>query len=82
VTAKNTLWDVQQIEGTQGEPLKIVVRNNDSVLHTFTIDALDIDARLGPHSETLVVIEPSAGTYGFFCQVPGHEQMAGLITIR
>ena len=83
LTAKKTDWDVDMIDGRSGQTLKIVVRNEDSFLHTFTIHDLDIDVRLGPFSEEVVEINASAGNYGFVCRIFDHEtDMTGALVIR
>jgi uncharacterized cupredoxin-like copper-binding protein len=84
VTAKHTDWDIDVIDVTLGQPTKIVVRNDDPMLHTFTIHDLDIDLKLGPYSEELIVIEPErAGIYGFICRVTGHgSDMTGVIDAK
>jgi uncharacterized cupredoxin-like copper-binding protein len=84
LTARETEWDIDAIEATAGKPLKIVVRNDDPFLHTFTVHDLDIDLKLGPNSERLIVIEPQrAGVFGFICRVTGHgTDMSGLIDVK
>jgi hypothetical protein len=83
ITAQKTAWDVEMVNLSSGN-LKLVVRNRDAFLHTFTMYDLDIDERLSPGSET--VIELPAGTTGvhpFVCRLYDHElDMTGAITIR
>jgi plastocyanin len=62
---------------------KILLKNRDPLLHTFTIDALDIDEKMGPGREKVFELESvPAGQYGFRCRVPGHEDMSGILTVR
>lgn len=67
----------------------VLVRNSDPVLHTFTIEELDIDVVLGPGDEELVEIPAEAGEYILFCQPhtgtpedPGESDMAASLTIE
>ena len=62
---------------------KLVIENNDPILHTFTIEALDIDVKVGPGSfETYTLDSVEAGEYVFNCKVSGHEDMDGTLTVR
>jgi hypothetical protein len=63
---------------------KVLVRNDDPYLHTFTIEELDIDEALSPGSEILVTIpEDASGEHIVFCRPhtedpedPGEDDMA------
>jgi uncharacterized cupredoxin-like copper-binding protein len=83
VTAKHTKWSVEQITVPAGD-VRLVVKNNDPLLHTFTLDDLDIDVTLSPWSEQVIVLEGvTAGNYGFICRVFDHESdMTGVITVQ
>lgn len=66
----------------------VLVKNSDSLVHTFTIDELDIDVELGPGSEELVTMPEETGTYILFCvphtsdpDDPSEDDMASEITI-
>jgi hypothetical protein len=84
VMAKKATWDVKLIEAEPGQPLRILVKNDDPVFHTFTIHDLDIDVFIGPWSEKLVELEPlEARIYGFICRLEGHKaDMTGAIDAR
>jgi uncharacterized cupredoxin-like copper-binding protein len=83
VTAKKTEFDVESIEGRAGQEVRIVVKNKDPFLHTFTIDDLDIDQKVSPGGEELIEFEAPAGSYEFICRIVGHEEdMKGTLTIR
>jgi plastocyanin len=67
---------------------QIAVRNQDPFLHTFTIEALDIDVTLGPNSAELVDLPAQAGTYVVFCRPhtmnpdpPSEDDMATQLAI-
>jgi hypothetical protein len=88
VSAEDTKWNVEQLDAPAGEPIRILVVNDDPILHTFTIEdeakGVDIDVRLGPWSEQIVEIDPlEAGIYGYICRVEGHEEdMTGALTVE
>jgi hypothetical protein len=83
VTAKHTKWSVEMLSAPAGE-VRIVVKNDDPLLHTFTIEDLDIDVSLSPWSEQVVVLgDLTPGNYGFVCRVFDHEtDMTGVITVQ
>jgi plastocyanin len=56
----------------------VLVKNTDPVVHTFTIDALDIDETLQPGSEKLVTIPDEPGEYLLYCtpHSSDHEEEA------
>jgi plastocyanin len=45
----------------------VLVKNSDPLLHTFTVDELDIDVKLGPGSEEIVEIPDEPGSYILYC---------------
>lgn len=66
----------------------ILVRNSDPFLHTFTIEALDIDVEITPGSEKLITVPSTAGTYVLYCRPhtghpddPSADDMAAELTI-
>jgi len=71
-----------------GAATTILVKNSDPLLHTFTIDALDIDITLNPGSEKLVSIPAEPGEYVLYCSPhtsdpddPSDDDMATTLTI-
>lgn len=52
----------------------ILVTNSDPFVHSFTVDALDIDVELGPADEVLITVPDETGTFILYC-VP-HTQDA------
>jgi plastocyanin/mono/diheme cytochrome c family protein len=59
--------------------------NTGSSVHTFDIDALNVKSGdvAGGSTKTIVVNAP-AGTYQFYCAVPGHKEagMVGTLTVK
>ena len=73
--------DRLELSSTKGS--RLVVRNNDFLAHTFTVKDADADVTIGAKGEKLVELSPLAPeTYELTCEVPGHENMEGLIEIK
>jgi len=64
----------------------VVSLHNEGVLeHNFVIDELDIATELVPGGgSTTVTINAPAGTYEYYCSVPGHREagMVGTLTVE
>jgi nitrite reductase (NO-forming) len=60
-------------------PTAIMLVNRGAVVHNFTIDELDVHSgAIQPGQSTTVTIDAPAGTYTYYCAVPGHRQ-AGMV---
>jgi probable HAF family extracellular repeat protein len=61
-----------------------VLPNEGTVPHNFSIDALGIDVDQAPGETYEVVINAPAGSYEFYCNVPGHTEagMVGTLIVR
>lgn len=66
----------------------ILVKNSDPFLHTFTIEALDIDIEMTPGSEKLITVPEEPGTYVVYCKPhtsdpddPAKDDMAAELTV-
>ena len=78
-------WDfsTDALTVDHGGPAKIVFENHDANVHTFTVDGLGLDVKLGPLGDTLVVLDaPPPGSYAFRCRIPGHDKMRGTLTVE
>jgi cytochrome c oxidase subunit 2 len=70
-------FDPPVIRAKVGQPITIQLINRDSAFHTdgggwhqFAIDALGINAKVGPESTQLVTVTPTRpGTYEFYCDI-------------
>lgn len=72
VEMKGTEFIPLELELPAGQPLRVVVENRDLIVHTFTVDELDIEYILGGRSEKLMELPAiPAGTYEYACKVPG-----------
>ena len=83
ITAHGTKYDTDSLIAPADGTTKFVFKNDDPIIHTFTIDALNIDVKVGPRSEKLFELKsPKPGTYEFYCRITGHkEQMHGTLTV-
>jgi azurin len=53
------------------------------VRHTFVIDGQGAKRELPGNATRRVEVPLAAGTYPYFCDVPGHEEiMKGTLTVR
>lgn len=64
--------------------VKFVLPNEGVTLHNFRIDALKISVDVNPGETKDVVINAPAGTYEFYCDIPGHKAagMLGTLTVK
>ncbi len=83
ITAQEFKFDTAKLSANASGETRFVVRNKDYIVHTFTVDGLGVDTKVGPRGEALVVLNsPRPGTYTFHCSVPGHESMRGTLTVE
>lgn len=82
VLMKTTEFRTETIGAKAGEVLRLVLKNDDLYIHTFTIDELSVDATVGPPGEKALSFVPSkAGTFEYKCGIPGDESMTGTLTV-
>ncbi len=61
-----------------GQDVKVTLKNLGAAPHDFSIDALKISYALDPGQTKEITINAPAGTYEFYCNVPGHKE-AGMV---
>lgn len=61
--------------------VSVFVDNKDATLHTFTIDALDVDLDIPASKSARVTFQAEPGTYEFYC-IPHEADMKGTIEIN
>ncbi len=82
VRMKNVEFEPTTLRIAAGRQAKIVVRNSDLPVHTFTIKDLDIDETVLAGAEKLISLTSlSAVEYEYTCEVPGHESMKGTLIV-
>ena len=63
--------------------VKFILPNDGAAAHDFSIDDLDIQVDIAPGDTKEVIVNAPAGTYEFYCNVPGHKAagMVGTLTV-
>ena len=84
ITAHATKYDTDALTAAADGTTKLVFKNDDPIIHTFTIDALGVDLKVGPRSEELLTLKSlKPGTYEFYCRITAHrEPMHGTLTVH
>jgi plastocyanin len=80
LSADTAEWTPESLSATAGS-VAVYVDNLDPIRHTFAIDALDLEVELPASTGRRIEFTASAGSYEFFCTVPGHENMVGTIVV-
>lgn len=62
----------------------VTLPNEGVAEHTFVIDELEINVSIAPGATETVTINAPAGTYTYYCDVPGHraQGMEGTMTVE
>ncbi len=58
------------------------VTNRDPVRHTFVLEGTNVKLEVPASKARRVEVELAAGEYRFRCDVPGHERVEGVLTVR
>jgi hypothetical protein len=83
ISAVDFKFDQSSLGVSSEGTARLVLSNRDFIVHTFTIEELDVDTKIGPRGERFVVLKsPPPGTYQFFCRITGHEAMRGTLHVR
>ncbi len=83
VSARYAAFQPATITVAKGETISLQVTSTDSP-HTFTIDELGINVSVGGgNTVTREITIDQAGTFTFYCSVPGHRGagMEGTLTV-
>ncbi len=80
---KDFQFSPDHLQVKAGEMVRLVVKNNDTTLHTFTFKEAGVDVSIPPGAERLVEFQaPAPGTYQWYC-IPhsdsGAEGKTGMI---
>jgi uncharacterized cupredoxin-like copper-binding protein/mono/diheme cytochrome c family protein len=71
-------FDPANVTIAAGTDVKITLKNEGALPHNFSIDALQISVDLMPGETKEITVNAPAGTYDFYCNVPGHRE-AGMV---
>ncbi len=85
LTTEDFGFDQKVIRAKAGETVALRLDNRDPTGHSFDIDELSIHAPMTPGKSGLALFKPTqAGTYTFYCGVPGHREggMVGRLVVE
>jgi len=84
IEAGNFYFKPNAISIAAAQAVTLEIRNVAQIPHNFSIDALNISVALPPGSTTPVTITAPAGSYEFYCNLPGHKAagMFGTLTVQ
>jgi uncharacterized cupredoxin-like copper-binding protein len=76
-------YDKSSLEASAGEAT-IVLTNDSSIEHDVRLEELDVGTDIISEGTDSVTVSLEAGTYTFFCSVPGHREagMEGTLTVE
>jgi len=78
-------FEPNEITVKEGQDIRLVVTNTESIRHTFTLREFDIDVSLaGKEIKFIDFIADKSGTFDFFCTVTGHRPagMEGSLEVK
>ncbi|MCA1552830.1 MAG: cupredoxin domain-containing protein [Chloroflexi bacterium] len=80
---ENLGFSTAELSAPSGQ-VTVNVDNRDVWWHTFTIDALHVDLQIPSSGKRQVTFNAPAGTYAFYCAIPGHAAlgMRGTLTVQ
>jgi uncharacterized cupredoxin-like copper-binding protein len=83
VASYDIYFEPKEISIPADTDVTVSLPNDGVTLHNFAIDALGIDVDIEPGATQEVVINAPAGTYEYYCNVPGHKAagMVGTLTV-
>lgn len=73
-------FDNTSLEGEAGE-ISVFIENQDSTLHTFTIEELDVHLDIPASKSARITFTAEPGTYEFIC-VPHEADMKGTLVVE
>lgn len=80
LVTKDVAFDPESLEAESGQ-VAVFVDNEDTVLHTFTIEDLDVDLDVPAGKSARLTFDAEPGEYEFFCQ-PHKDDMEGTLTVQ
>lgn len=73
--AGNGYFSPDMITVAQGQTVRVTIENVGDIVHTFTIDELDVHVSLDPGEQQEISFTPvEAGNYEYYCSEPGHRE--------
>jgi len=85
IKAEDIKFDTMTITARVGQPVTLNLQNTGSLEHSFVIDALNVKLEhvQAGQTGTVTFTPTTAGTFDFYCDVPGHKDagMKGTLTV-
>jgi plastocyanin len=85
VKAEDIKYDTTALTAKVGQAVTVTLSNGGALDHSFVIDELNVKIEnVKPGGTGTATFTPStAGTYTFYCNVPGHKEagMVGTLTV-
>ena len=84
VSAKEFAYTPSEITAPADTATTIHLANEGTVEHDITIDEADVKITAQAQQEASGEVTLAAGTYTFYCSVPGHREqgMEGMLTVE
>lgn len=84
VVSRDIFFEPTEVAIAADTDVTFSLPNEGVTAHNFSIDALEIDVDQAPGSTEEIVINAPAGTYEYYCNVPGHKAagMVGTLTVE
>jgi uncharacterized cupredoxin-like copper-binding protein len=83
VVSHDIYFEPSELSIPAGTDVTVSLPNEGVTPHNFSIDELGISVDISPGATEETVINAPAGTYEYYCNVPGHKQagMVGTLTV-
>ncbi len=84
VVSHDIFFDPKELTIPANVAVTLTLPNEGAAPHNFSIDELDISVDQAPGETHEIEINAPAGTYEFYCNVPGHKEagMVGTLTVK
>ena len=79
MAARDIKFSRASLQASAG-PISVFLTNEDTVLHTFTIDRLNVDLNIPASAAARVTFAAPPGRYRYICTL--HSDMHGVLTVR
>ena len=84
--AEDIKYDTTALTAKVGDEVTVSLQNTGALEHSFVIDELNVKLeKVQPgQTGTVTFTASKAGTYTFYCDVPGHKEagMTGTLTVN
>jgi plastocyanin len=81
-TGPGLIFSPDRLSIERDSDVRLTLSNPDPLVHTFTIDELDIDVELAPGEESEITLRvANSGQYQYYCAIPGHREAGQVGTL-